>query len=73
MPMAKKFAQGRSDAIFLRINGDENIQFRDSFNLRYYPSIIGFYANSNGNRYELMTNDRGMDNLNSFVNKLIKH
>lgn len=73
MPLAKKYAETRTDAIFLRINGDENIQYRDQFNLRYYPSIIGFFANSNGKRYELMTNDRGFEIFNSFVNKLIKH
>lgn len=73
MPIARKMAEKRTDTIFIRVNGDENIQFRDSFKLRYYPSIIGYYANSNGNRYELMTNDRGEDNLNSFINKLIKH
>ena len=73
MPLAKKIAEIRQDAIFLRINGDSNIEYRDSFDLRYYPSIIGFYANSNGNRYELMTSDRGYDYFNSFINKLIKH
>ena len=73
IPIARKYAQTRTDTIFLRINGDINIEFRDSFNLRYYPSVIGFYSGSNGNRYELMTNDRGYDNFNSFVSKLVKH
>ena len=73
MPLAAKLAEIRQDAIFVRINGDANINYRDSFNLRYYPSIVGFYANSNGKRQELMTSDRGYDQFNSFVNKLIKH
>lgn len=73
MPIAMKYAETRPDAIFLRINGDANVQYRDSFNLRYYPSIIGFYANSNGNRYELMASDRGIEHFNSFINKLSKH
>lgn len=73
MPLAKKYAETRTDAIFIRVNGDQYIQYRDQFKLRYYPSIIGFYANSNGKRYELMTNDRGFDNISSFINKLIKH
>lgn len=73
MPLAKKIADIRTDTIFLRINGDANIEYRDSFNLRYYPSIIGFYANSNGNRKELMSSDRGYDQFSSFINKLIKH
>ena len=73
MPLAMKISEMRSDVIFLRINGDANIQYRDSFNLRYYPSIIGYYANSNGSRKELMASDRGYDQFNSFINKLSKH
>jgi hypothetical protein len=73
MPLAKKFSEIRQDAIFLRINGDANIEYRDSFNLRYYPSIIGFYANSNGKRQELLASDRGFDQFNGFVNKLKNH
>jgi hypothetical protein len=69
MPLAKKFSEIRQDAIFLRINGDANIEYRDSFNLRYYPSIIGFY----GKRQDLLASVRGFDQFNGFVNKLKNH
>lgn len=73
MPSAQKLSETRKDAIFIRVNGDDNIAFRDSFRLLHYPSIIGFYPNSNGNRFELMASDADYNNLNAFVNKFVRN
>ena len=70
MPLAKTLAKSRSDVIFLRVNGDANIPYRDSFDLRFYPSIIGFYPNTIGKRWELLSTGNSIDNLNAFINKL---
>jgi hypothetical protein len=74
MPTAERIAIEREqDAIFVRINGDVHINYRDSFKLRYYPSVIGFYANSNGKNHELYSDSRGSDNFNRFITKLGKN
>lgn len=72
MPLVNNLAGIRQDAIFIRVNGDTNREYSRYFNLRRYPSIIGFYANSNGRRHELMSSYFSFDNLNSFVDKLIR-
>ena len=71
MPECERTANARqNDAIFIRINGDANVNYRDSFKLRYYPSVIGYFANSNGQRQELYTGSRGTQEFNSFISKL---
>lgn len=73
MPLAKKLSESRPDVTFIRVNGDANIPFRDSFNLRFYPSIIGFYPNTIGKRWELLSNEHGIDNITAFIKKLTKN